>query len=161
MRLYSEPGQGTTVRLYLPVYMGDASASTQSAAPSIARAPGRGRLLIVDDDPRVRRVSVRRLKELGYAVVEAESGPAALAVLDRGEQIDLLFTDVMMPGEMTGIELAHEARWRHPELRILFTSGYAESLVARHGMLTSNCGWLGKPYSISDLDAKLRELLAV
>ncbi|MCI0467029.1 MAG: PAS domain S-box protein [Beijerinckiaceae bacterium] len=159
VQLYSEPGHGTTVRLYLPVYKGDASASSEPAAPAVARTAGMIRLLIVDDDPRVRRVSVRRLKELGYIVVEAENGQAALSVFDRGDKIDLLFTDIMMPGEMTGIELAREALARHPELKILFTSGYAETLVAGYNRLTANCGWLGKPYSIGELDAKLRELL--
>ena len=108
----------------------------------------------------MRRVSVRRLKELGYAVIEADSGPAALLVLDREEPIDVLFTDIVMPGGMTGIDLAHEARRRRPELKILFTSGYAEPTAVESAMLTTNVGWLGKPYSINELDAKLRELLA-
>ncbi len=89
---------------------------------------------------------------------EADSGPAALLVLDREEPIDMLFTDIVMSGGMTGVDLAHEARRRRPELRILFTSGYAEPAVTSGGLLTTNARWLGKPYSINDLDAKLREL---
>jgi YesN/AraC family two-component response regulator len=107
----------------------------------------------------VRRVSVRRLKELGYAVIEADGGPAALLLIDREEPIDVLFTDIVMPGGMTGIDLAHEARRRRPELKILFTSGYAEPAAVKGG-ITTNLSWLGKPHSINELDAKLRELLA-
>jgi len=117
------------------------------------------RILVVEDDPRVRRVSVRRLKELGYAVVEVETGPAALEILDNGEPVDLLFTDIVMPGGMSGIELAREARARRPELKVLFTSGYAEPAVIEKGLLTANSGWLGKPYNIRELAAKLRELI--
>ena len=79
----------------------------------------------------MRRVSVRRLKELGYAVIEADSGPAALLVLDRGEPIDVLFTDIVMPGGMTGLDLAQEARKRRPQLKVLVTSGYAEPAVVK------------------------------
>ena len=107
----------------------------------------------------MRRVSVRRLKELGYAVIEADSGPAALKVFDDEKPIDLLFTDIVMSGGMTGVDLAHEARRRRPELKILFTSGYAEPAVIKGGLLTTNAGWLGKPYSISELQARLRDLL--
>ena len=95
----------------------------------------------------------------GYAVIEAESGPAALTVLDRQEPLDLLFTDIVMAGGMTGVELAQEARRRRPGLKILFTSGYAEPAVARESQLTKHAGWLGKPYSSDQLQAKLRELL--
>jgi YesN/AraC family two-component response regulator len=108
----------------------------------------------------VRRVSVRRLKELGYAVIEADSGPAALLVLDREEPIDVLITDIVMPGGITGLDLAHEARRRHPELKILLTSGYAEPAAVKGSMITTNVSCLGKPHSINELDAKLSGLLA-
>jgi CheY-like chemotaxis protein len=159
VQLYSELGHGTTVRLYLPEHAGS-NAAQQRAAVSIARAALGETILVVEDDRRVRRVSVRRLKELGYVVIEADSGPAALLVLDREEPIDVLFTDIVMPGGMTGLDLAHEARRRRPELKILFTSGYAEPTAVKVGMLTTNVSWLGKPHSINELDAKLRELLA-
>ena len=160
VQLYSELGHGTTVRLFLPEYAGDASAVAERAPASIARTASGETVLVVEDDQRVRRVSVRRLRELGYTVIEADSGPAALLVLDREEPIDVLFTDVVMPGGMTGIDLAHEARRRRPELKILFTSGYAESTTVESARLTTDAGWLGKPYSINELDAKLRDLLA-
>jgi PAS domain S-box-containing protein len=145
VQLYSELGHGTTVRLYLPARVDDAGIGEQRPAAAVARAASGETVLVVEDDQRVRRVSVRRLKELGYAVIEAESGPAALAVLDREEPIDLLFTDIVMAGGMTGVELAHEARRRRRELKILFTSGYAEPAVIKGGLLTTNAGWLGKP----------------
>ena len=92
----------------MPQHTGEASAVAERAPTSIARAASGETVLVVEDDQRVRRVSVRRLRELGYAVIEADSGPAALLVLDREEPIDVLFTDIVMPGGMTGIDLAHE-----------------------------------------------------
>jgi PAS domain S-box-containing protein len=160
VQLYSELGYGTTVRLYLPEHASEANAVAESASALIERAPSGKIVLVVEDDRRVRRVSVRRLKELGYAVIEADSGSSALLVLDRKAPIDVLFTDVVMPGGMTGIDLAHEARRRHPGLRVLFTSGYAEPAAVKGSMLTTNVDWLGKPYSVNELDAKLRALLA-
>jgi CheY-like chemotaxis protein len=160
VQLHSELGHGTTVRLYLPEHAGDASAVAESASASIERAPSGKTVLVVEDDQRVRRVSVRRLKELGYAVIEADSGSSALLVLDHKAPIDVLFTDIVMTGGMTGIDLAHEARRRRPELKVLFTSGYAEPAAVKVGMLTTNVSWLGKPYNINELDAKLRELFA-
>jgi CheY-like chemotaxis protein len=115
--------------------------------------------LVVEDDSRVRRVSVRRLKELGYTVIEADSGPAALKIIESGERFDILFTDIIMAGGMTGVDLARNVRRQRPDLKILFTSGYAEPAILKGGVLTEGAGWLGKPYSISELDAKLRELL--
>ncbi|HEY8013863.1 MAG TPA: response regulator, partial [Dongiaceae bacterium] len=111
------------------------------------------------DDPRVRRVAVRRLKELGYAVIEADGGPAALRILDREEPLDLLFTDIVMAGGITGVDLAQEARRRRPGLKILLTSGYAEPAVSKGALALSNAAWLGKPYSSDELQAKLRRLL--
>ncbi len=125
VQLYSELGHGTTVRLYLP-----ARGETWNAGEAPTHAAPAHRLsgetiLVVEDDPRVRRVSIRRLKELGYTVLEAESGPAALTVLREEKPIDVLFTDIVMAGGMTGIDLAQEARRLRPKLKILFTSGYA------------------------------------
>jgi PAS domain S-box-containing protein len=159
VQLYSEIGHGTTVRLYLPARTEDARAAEQRGAPSVARAPSGETVLVVEDDERVRKVSVRRLKELGYSVMEADSGPAALKLLDTGRSIDVLFTDIIMTGGMTGVDLAQEARRHRPELTILFTSGYAEPAIIKGGLLTTNANWLGKPYSSNELDAKLRELL--
>jgi PAS domain S-box-containing protein len=157
--LESELGRGTTARLYLPALERSGERTkVRATGPAAQRARGEI-VLVVEDDPRVRRVSVRRLKELGYTVVEADSGPAALAVIDRNQSIDLIFTDIVMPGGMTGVELAREARTRRPDLKILFTSGYAEPSIFKGGLPTENAGWLGKPFSTADLAAKLRDLL--
>jgi PAS domain S-box-containing protein len=159
VQLDSEPGLGTTVRLFLPVRDDGAAAATQRQAVAPAAAARGETVLLVEDDARVRQVSHRRLRELGYAVLQAENGPAALKVLDDGAAIDLLFTDVVMPGGMTGVDLAHEARRRRPGLKILFTSGYADPGVLQDGLLTGGAGWLGKPYTLRELQAKLRTLL--
>jgi PAS domain S-box-containing protein len=157
VRLYSEVGVGTTVRIYLPVSDGQ-RAGRAAVVPSSDLRRSKGEIvLVVEDDPRVRRVSVRRLRELGYSVIDVEGAQAALDVLDRGEPIDLLFSDVVMPGGMTGVDLAREALRRRPGLRILLTSGYAEPSVLERGA-PAKAGWLGKPYSNAGLAAKLREL---
>jgi PAS domain S-box-containing protein len=159
VQLYSEIGLGTTVRIYLPV-KGESKAAEESA-PKVKPVPKANSetILVVEDDERVRRVSVRRLTELGYRIIEAEDGPTALAIVKRGEPIDVVFTDVVMPGGMTGIDLAQAIRQLHPNLKILFTSGYAEPAIVNNNVLTSNADWLGKPYRTADLEFKLRTLL--
>jgi PAS domain S-box-containing protein len=159
VQLYSEVGLGTTVRMYLPARAAEGATAVRRTAVPTTRAKAGDTILVVEDDPRVRRVSVRRLKELGYTVVEADGGPAALKVLDRGGAIDLLFTDVVMAGGMTGIELAREAHRRRPGLKTLFTSGYAEPAVIQRGLPGSESAWLSKPYSTLELHSKIRELL--
>jgi PAS domain S-box-containing protein len=158
--IYSEIGLGTTVRLYLPEHGGEAQIALEHSPIAQNRLPSGKVILVVEDNKRVRGVSVRHLKELGFVVIEADSGSAALTIIDRGEPIDLLFTDVVMPGGMSGVELAHETRLRRPGLKVLFTSGYAEPAALKGGLLTPNVDWLAKPYSISGLEAKLNELLA-
>jgi CheY-like chemotaxis protein len=104
-------------------------------------------------------VSLRRLKDLGYDVIEADSGPAALAIIEDGAAFDLLFTDVVMAGGMSGIELAQKARELRPDLKVLFTSGYADPALMSQALLEENVAWLSKPYTTAELDQKLRELL--
>jgi PAS domain S-box-containing protein len=159
VQLYSELGHGTTVRVYLPSRGENTGTEARRGDVSAARPASSETILVVEDDPRVRRVSVRRLKELGYSVIEADSGPAALKIIEDGEPFDILFTDIVMSGGMTGVDLARDVRRQRPDLKILFTSGYAEPAILKGGLLTEGAGWLGKPYSISELDAKLRELL--
>ncbi|HTV53857.1 MAG TPA: PAS domain S-box protein [Terriglobia bacterium] len=161
VQLYSELGHGTTVRLYLPAYSGETPITVEDDSAPVWRAPFGKTILVVEDNHRVRKVSVRRMKELGYAVIEADNGPAALLLLDHEESIDVLFTDIVMPGGMTGLDLAQEACRRRPKLKVLLTSGYAEPSAVRGSLRTSGVIWLGKPYSIKELDAKLRELLSL
>jgi PAS domain S-box-containing protein len=160
VQLASEEGKGTTVRIYLPAIHGGtagAAAPQESAAAPAARTRT---VLLVEDDPRVRKVTMRRLKQLGYASIESGDAPAALDALARREQVDLLFTDIVMPGGMSGFDLAREARKLRPGLKILFTSGYADQAATERGLLTENARWLAKPYRSEDLAAALRELLA-
>ena len=113
--------------------------------------------MLVEDDPRLRRVLSRRLRSLGYKVIEADNGAAAMAELATRSEIALVFTDMVMPGGMTGLELAEAALAVKPELKILFTSGYAEPAIAR---LSRNKGaWLKKPYTADQLAEKIREAL--
>jgi CheY-like chemotaxis protein len=158
VQLYSELGIGTTVRVHLPALRDAATVASDFAKPAPSPSAGET-ILVVEDDPRVRRVTVRRLTELGYRVIEADGGPAALAVLQRSEPIELLFTDVVMAGGMSGFDLVQQARQLRPELRVLFTSGYADPASLKGSQQVHNAGWLGKPHSFDELKARLRELL--
>jgi len=162
--LASEPGHGTSVDLYLPQTDDGAGANGQDAAglSDIAAEDlgSRGEtVLVVEDNERVRRVTVKRLRDLGYVVLDAEDGNAALEILEREQNIDLLFTDLLMPGGMTGGELAAEARRQRPELKILFTSGYPSDAAVRKGLMEKNAKILPKPYSKADLIRNIRNAL--
>jgi CheY-like chemotaxis protein len=159
VQLYSEIGRGTTIRIYLPAGDPIGGSDALQDAPLAIRGSAGEIVLVVEDDAMVRRVTVRRLQEFGYSVVDTDSAVAALEVIDRGEPIDLLFTDVVMPGGMTGIDLAHEVRRRRPDLKILFTSGYAEPAMRNRDALKTDAAWLSKPYNAKALQGKLRELL--
>jgi len=157
--IYSEPQLGTTVRIYLPSAVGDAPLAP--APEDVARQSdrGSGTVLVVEDDAFVRSYAVACLTRLGYQVIEAESGPDALQVLNNGAEPDVLFTDIVMPGGLNGWELAQQAKVLRPKMRVLFTSGYAlETLIAR-GRLDANASVLNKPYRRADLAAQLRALL--
>ncbi|WP_431323792.1 PAS domain S-box protein [Rhizobium sp. YTU87027] len=160
LQLYSESGRGTTIRIYLPA-MSSSGSQERSQASEPVESPlpqGTELVLVVEDDPRVRRVAVARLSSMGYSVLEAENGRRALEVLQANDNIALLFTDIVMPGGMTGDELAREARDLRPEMAVLFTSGYSEpGLVGQDGV--PGAQWLRKPYTARDLAAKIRELL--
>ena len=158
VRLYSEPGQGTTVKLYLPRADGaDQPGARASAAAAPAR--GSGRILLVEDDDLVRENAAGQLAGLGYEVVVAKSGPEAFAVLEKDGAFDLLFTDIVMPGGMNGRELAERARALRPGLPVLFTSGYTENAIVHHGRLDRGVELLAKPYRLQDLAAKVRAVL--
>jgi nitrogen-specific signal transduction histidine kinase len=161
IQLYSEVGQGTSVRIFLP-----APVSTRVAAGRHANATADGggilrgheSILVVEDDARVRRVAVARLKDAGYQVIEAATGAEGLALSAAHPEIRLLFTDIVMPGGMTGDELAKEVRMIRPDIKILFTSGYAEPSVAGRE-LAEEGSWLKKPYTARELAVRLRQLL--
>ncbi|MEQ1408351.1 ATP-binding protein, partial [Neorhizobium sp. Rsf11] len=161
IQLYSEPGQGTSVRIFLPATQrANAGMGLQDdGSRKVAEIPGgTEKILVVEDDPRVRRVAVSRLTDFGYSIIEASNGVEALDRLAQNDDIALLFTDIVMPGGMTGDELAAEVRTRRPNIRVLFTSGYAEPAIAGRELAQSG-SWLKKPYTARELAVRLRELL--
>lgn len=157
--LYSEVGQGTTVRIYLPLVTDKRDEAPEGAAtPSLPK--GNGELvLVVEDDERVRRVTVSRLKQLEYNVVEASNGPEALSVLERTPGVELLFTDMVMPGGMSGADLARESSKRFPDIPVLFTSGYAGPEIATQADARVS-SWLKKPYTVADLAVALQRVFS-
>jgi CheY-like chemotaxis protein len=158
MRVYSEVGHGTTVKIFLP----PAAAGAPSAEPpaSAQDLPGGGEtVLVVEDDPQVRRLTAHRLGDLGYRVIECADGPGAMAILESAQPIDLLFTDVVMPGGLNGRELAGTARRRRPNLKILLTSGYAEAALADRAADDETFTILTKPYNRRALAERIRSVL--
>ncbi len=154
----SEPGQGATIRIFLP-------RSLQQATPTVApaasvEAGGDESILLVEDDLEVQAAVASMLGELGYRVVTADSGAAALAVIDAGAAIDLLFTDVVMPGPVSSLELARLARQRIPGIAVLFTSGYTRDALVSGGRLDTGVHLLSKPYGRDRLAAKVRAVLS-
>ena len=157
MLIESEPGQGTTIRMFLPV--------TEEPSTPVARAlpvgdlSGSETLLVVDDDPAVRGVTALALRRQGYSVLEAESGEDAIRQSRaQSAPFHLLVTDVVMPG-MSGPELAERLLREHPQLRVLYVSGYAEGAIAHHGVLDEGVALLQKPFDIVELARRVRELL--
>lgn len=160
--IYSEPGQGTTVKIYLPRLTGKAVDLDEDAAPDNPPPQGRSEetILVCEDDDDVRTYTVEVLRQLGYRVLEAHDGPSALRLLDRQEHgVDLLFTDVVLPAGMNGEEVAARAREMRPDLKVLFTTGYARNAVVHHGRLERGVELLTKPFAFADLAAKVREIL--
>jgi PAS domain S-box-containing protein len=156
--IYSEVGHGTTISLYFPRADGVATATSTSAA---GHADPRAReiILVVEDDERVRRLTITRLKSIGYQVLEASDGPKALDILCRGDVVDLVFTDLIMPGGLSGREVAIRARELRPGIKVLLTSGYAEELVHGDDLEREQLRVLRKPYHQADLVAALRAVL--
>ncbi|MGH7030342.1 MAG: CHASE3 domain-containing protein [Stellaceae bacterium] len=157
LKIYSEVGEGTTVKLYLPRGFGQQSAQP-ARVPALAVA-GTETVLVVDDDEIVRATVASMLEELGYSVLQAANGADALAIIETGSSIDLLFTDVVMAGPVSGRELAERATELRPALKVLFTSGYTENAIVHNGRLDPGVELLSKPYGRERLAAKLRRVL--
>jgi signal transduction histidine kinase/ActR/RegA family two-component response regulator len=156
IQIYSEPGQGTTVKLYLP--RADVALAIPARLPE--RVPrGHETVLAVEDDGMVRTHVVAELRQLGYRVLAAANAQEALDILRAEVPIDLLFTDVVMPGGVHGPQLAQQARALRPGLRVLFTSGYTENAIVHHGTLDAGVLLLSKPYRRQELAQKLRQAL--
>jgi CheY-like chemotaxis protein len=158
IKIYSEEGHGTTVRIYLPQAMSVAPPAELVSTPSIEG--GHETILVVEDDHLVRTFVVGQIQSLGYATLEAVDAAAALTIINSPQRIDLLFTDMVMPGSMSGRQLADAARQRRAALKILFTSGYTEDTVIHSGRLDADVMLLAKPYRKADLARMIRTALA-
>ena len=159
VKIYSERGEGTTVKIYLPRYLGaEEIADERERLPDAARAIGAESVLVVEDDDELRAYTVETLSELGYRVMQARNADSALEILERRDDIDLLFTDVVMPG-INGRQLADEAVRRRPGLKVLFTTGYTRNAIVHHGRLDPGVEMIGKPFSFDELGTRIRALL--
>ncbi len=156
IKIYSEVGHGTTIKLYLP----RAEAENAPPAPQVdsPTVGGSETILVVEDNPNVRKTVIRQLRDLGYESIEADSGAAALELIGQGAQFDLLLTDVVMPGGMTGYQLVDTIRQERPDLKVLFTSGYTE-LARSTDQPTRRDALLSKPYRKQDLGRAVRNAI--
>ncbi|HEY2022600.1 PAS domain S-box protein [Paraburkholderia sp.] len=158
IKIYSEPGQGTTVKVYLPRSM--EKAVELEPVKRVTLTGGSETILVVEDDRRVQTTVVETLGQLGYTVLKADDAQSALAIVQSGVQIDLMFTDVVMPGPMRSTELAKLATRTLPDLKVLFTSGYTQNAIVHGGRLDPGVHLLSKPYSREQLASKIRRLLS-
>ena len=160
IKIYSEESHGTTVRIYLPLATGLAQPITDDLASTSILEGGDETILVVEDDDLVRTFVVGQIQSLGYRTLAAVNADAALVVINSAQTIDLLFTDMIMPGSMNGRQLSDAALRRRPSLSVLFTSGYTENTVIHYGRLDAGVLLLAKPYRKSDLARMIRAALA-
>ncbi len=158
IKVYSELGAGTTVKIYLPRLIGDAEEIRRTIAGPIQTGDRSEIILLVEDDSLMRRLTADALHELGYTVFDADSAPNALATLDRVADVKLLFTDVVMP-DINGRKLADEAVRRRPGLKVIFTTGYTANAVVHGGVLDKGVHFISKPFTLDQLAAKVRAVL--
>jgi len=158
VKIYSEIGHGTRVIVYLP-RAAAAEREADTAQPARAQPEGSEMILVVEDNHAVRRVAVKMLQGFGYQVREAADGPSALAILKQAGEIDLLFTDLIMPKGMSGQELLTHARALRPGLKALFTSGYSEQFIKDKGATEEGVALLSKPYRSQNLAEAVRAAL--
>lgn len=159
VNIYSELGEGTTVKIYLPRRMAEGAEEAIAESPPIPEAATGEVILVVEDDPDVRAYSVESLRELGYRVLEAKDGPTALQVLAAHGPVDLIFSDVVLPGGMSGADVVARARELYPAMKALFTTGYSRNAIVHHGRLDKGVHLLPKPFSFEDLAVRVRDIL--
>ena len=161
VRIYSEVGIGTTVKIHLPA--ADPAGNESSEIPDVhsGAPPGQELVLVVEDDESVRQTVVAMLQSLGYRVLTAGDGSSALRIFEAKTKVDLLLTDVVMPGRLNGPALAREAAKHQPGLRVLYMSGYTENAFASGGAQGSEIDWLAKPFTKADLARKIRGILDI
>lgn len=157
VQIYSEVGEGTTIKIYLPRYHSDATDAEEEPVRTVAR--GSETILVVEDDEDVRNYSSESLRELGYTVLEARNARAALQMLERHAEVAVIFTDIGLPGGMNGRQLGEEARRLRPTLKVLFTSGYARNAIVHEGRLDPGVELLTKPFTQAALGEKLRDII--
>jgi PAS domain S-box-containing protein len=161
VRIYSEVDKGTMICIYLPRHAGQAETDAEMQSSSeVPHAEGGETILLVDDEPLIRMIATEQLEELGYTVIEAGDGPTALKVLNSKRSIDLLVTDVGLPGGMNGRQLADAARVSRPGLQVLFVTGYAENAVLNHGHLEAGMSVLTKPFEMETFAKRVKDLVA-
>jgi CheY-like chemotaxis protein len=159
-RIYSEVGRGTTVKIYLPRHHEKGEEpSEDEATPDTPRAKAGETVLVVDDEPTIRMLVGDTLAELGYETIEAADGAAGLKVLRSSTKIDLLITDVGLPGGMNGKQLADAARAIRSQLKVLFITGYAENAAVSNGRLDPGMHVLSKPFPMDKLSATIRSII--
>jgi CheY-like chemotaxis protein len=163
IKLYSEPGVGTTVKIYLPRDDRKAAGQANAAAPA-APAPLVGearplKVLVVEDDAAVRTMAISAVRDLGHAVVEADCAAIALERLGEHQDISVMLTDVIMPG-MNGKQLADAASTTRPDVKVLFMTGYTQNAIVHNGMLDPGTRLLSKPFTLEQLDRALRQIAA-
>ena len=160
IRIYSEVGKGTSMCLYLPRHDDDPNFNDTANFPEASESLGDGEVvLVIDDEPSIRMLITDVLSDTGYSVLEASDGPAGLRVLQSAARIDLLITDVGLPGGMNGRQVADAARSLRPDLRVLFITGYAENALMGNGHLEKGMHVLAKPFEVERLATKIRELI--
>mgnify|MGYP001307949541 CR=1 FL=1 len=159
VKIYSEPGIGTTVKIFLPQIGREEDVEAAGEADPPARPTGKETILLVEDEEDVRQLASRVLDALGYRILHAGDGPGALAMLEANPEIALLFTDVVLPGGMTGPEIARQAQLRRPALKVLYTSGYTGNAVQHLESMEGHVRLLSKPYAIDDLAHMVRSAL--
>ena len=155
----SEPGKGTTIRILLPCVGSRAAKAAAKAEKRKTKAPGSETVLIVADDSKVRHLAAKTLGTLGYTVLEATDGPSAIGILEETPNVDLLFSEMAIPGDMCGRELAHKAGLLHKDLKVLLTSENPAEHLSKTEKLKSTLKLINKPYSKDELAATVRDVL--
>ena len=160
VRIYSEVGEGTTICIYLPRHYGQVADDDPSTGADVLPRSEQGEtVLVVDDEPTVRMLLTDILADLGYTAIEAADSAAGLKVLQSDVRIDLLVTDVGLPGGMNGRQMADAGRVKRPELKVLFITGYAENALLGNGHLAPGMAVLTKPFAIDIMAARIRSMI--
>ena len=150
---------GTTMSVYLPRHAGAVDAPREVSNAAVA-ASGRGEtVVVIDDEPALRQLMVEVLEDNGYIALEAADGPSGLKLLESEDDVDLLITDVGLPGGMNGRQVADAARVSRPGLKVLFVTGYAENAIVRNGLLDSGMEVMTKPFTMASMGSKIRDLI--